>query len=82
MQVKLSTLIGQLIKKLGIKETFSHRPMSFFYPSLTVFPLLWVVRIVNWALFFRSRKNFDYLCNRTFFSRRILVENVPDYYSG
>ena len=31
MQVKLSTLLGQLIK-----EPFSHRPMSFFYPSSTV----------------------------------------------
>ena len=37
MQVKLSTLIGQLIKETMDKKSFSLRPMSFFYLSLTVF---------------------------------------------
>ena len=36
MQDKPSTLIGQLIKETMDKRNFSYRPLSLFYPSLTV----------------------------------------------
>ena len=36
MQERLSILTGQLIKETMDKRNFSYRPMSFFYPSLTI----------------------------------------------
>ena len=36
MQDKLSLLVGELIKETIDGRNFSYRPLSFFYPSLTL----------------------------------------------
>ena len=44
MQDKLCTLIGQPIKETMDKKTLFLPPMSFFYPSVTVY---WVIAYVD-----------------------------------